>query len=349
MRTTIERSTPVYIKIRQSIFSRFSQLSALNECIPSENELCKYYKVSRSTIRKALKDLIKEEYLIPRPGKGTFINIESLKNSFHPMATQIGYTSSDGKTSFFTLSDGKILCGAMEFIHEQGKLFLLINLINTGEKAVDELTSMSGIKGLIWFNPTPPHYETIRQAEKAGLPIVTVYKSSDEFDWVGIDQFEVGRLAAEYLIKKGCRRIIETYIDDDEEAHERMAGIAHSFKEHGIQYDGKLRLYDKCSIAEELSKMISYGVQFDGIFSIGTFLPTIMDVLQKNEMKIPQDVNLISVYSSGYQFVGDHTIPVIRLPYGECGKVAAQELLKKINNANKEKVKIKLKPEIIDS
>ena len=41
--------------------------------LPTENELCQKYSVSRVTVRKALDELSRSEYLVRNPGKGTFV------------------------------------------------------------------------------------------------------------------------------------------------------------------------------------------------------------------------------------------------------------------------------------
>ncbi|MDO8893052.1 MAG: GntR family transcriptional regulator [Sulfurimicrobium sp.] len=43
------------------------------EAIPSEMELARRYQVSQGTVRKAIDELVKENYLVRRQGKGTFV------------------------------------------------------------------------------------------------------------------------------------------------------------------------------------------------------------------------------------------------------------------------------------
>ncbi|MFW5981199.1 MAG: GntR family transcriptional regulator [bacterium] len=52
-----------------------------NKKIPSERNLCEIFGVSRTTIRKAIDSLVKDNYLLKRPGKGTFIVYNRIINN----------------------------------------------------------------------------------------------------------------------------------------------------------------------------------------------------------------------------------------------------------------------------
>ena len=42
--------------------------------IPTEDELCKTFNVSRATVRTALLEFVRQGYLVRRQGKGTFVS-----------------------------------------------------------------------------------------------------------------------------------------------------------------------------------------------------------------------------------------------------------------------------------
>lgn len=65
---------PMYAQLKASLLSDIaSGKYASGERIPAEPELGDRYGVSRITVRKAIKELVDEGYLIKKQGKGTFV------------------------------------------------------------------------------------------------------------------------------------------------------------------------------------------------------------------------------------------------------------------------------------
>jgi len=65
---------PLYVQIRETMRHRIAEGAyAPGEKIPSENELGARYGVSRMTVRKAIRDLIREGLLYRSHGVGTFV------------------------------------------------------------------------------------------------------------------------------------------------------------------------------------------------------------------------------------------------------------------------------------
>lgn len=67
-------STPLYMQLKKAITDEIQQKIYLpGERMPSELELEKKYKVSRITVRRAVKELCEEGILVRKQGKGTFV------------------------------------------------------------------------------------------------------------------------------------------------------------------------------------------------------------------------------------------------------------------------------------
>lgn len=75
-------ASPVYVMIADSIRnSIFSGVYNPGDILPSENELCAQYETSRETVRKSLRNLETDGFIISRPGKGYFVCVP-LHNRF---------------------------------------------------------------------------------------------------------------------------------------------------------------------------------------------------------------------------------------------------------------------------
>lgn len=76
--------SPLY---RQLIRKLRSDIAAgvypVNSRIPSEQELCDKYQVSRVTVRKALLELSSEGILRRHQGKGTFVSVPRMRHDLH--------------------------------------------------------------------------------------------------------------------------------------------------------------------------------------------------------------------------------------------------------------------------
>ncbi|MBQ8536735.1 MAG: GntR family transcriptional regulator [Clostridia bacterium] len=82
-------------KLREDIAAG---LYPIHSRIPSEQQLCDAYHVSRVTVRKALQELTQEGLLLRHQGKGTFVSIPRIQkdlkvvNSFHTACRRLGCT-----------------------------------------------------------------------------------------------------------------------------------------------------------------------------------------------------------------------------------------------------------------
>ena len=77
MEKTIDHSSviPLYHQLKEIIKEKIELGKWLpGDKIPSENELCKMYEISRNTAIKALDDLVQEGLLHRVQGKGTFVS-----------------------------------------------------------------------------------------------------------------------------------------------------------------------------------------------------------------------------------------------------------------------------------
>ncbi|NLM86854.1 MAG: GntR family transcriptional regulator [Clostridiales bacterium] len=78
---SIQHLSPLslYFQLKESIIANIlNNTWPPDTMIPSENELCKMYGVSRVTVRKALDELVQDDYIFRLQGKGTFVKRKAL-------------------------------------------------------------------------------------------------------------------------------------------------------------------------------------------------------------------------------------------------------------------------------
>lgn len=89
---------PLYVQIREIIITKIERNELKpGDQIPTEAYLTKKYGVSRITVRKAVQDLVDDDILIRKQGKGTFVAVPKIErelitvNSFSKRMSEKGF------------------------------------------------------------------------------------------------------------------------------------------------------------------------------------------------------------------------------------------------------------------
>jgi GntR family transcriptional regulator len=72
---------PLYYQLKQ-ILSEYIRGKNVGSNIPTEEELCRRYNISRPTVRQAISELVVEGYLHRKKGKGTYISQPKIHQNF---------------------------------------------------------------------------------------------------------------------------------------------------------------------------------------------------------------------------------------------------------------------------
>lgn len=82
---------PLYFQLKEQIRKRIIDgLYKEGDLIPSEREFSDQYELSSTTIRRALNDLVQENFLERKAGKGTFVKHQKVKRDLHKV---VGFTN----------------------------------------------------------------------------------------------------------------------------------------------------------------------------------------------------------------------------------------------------------------
>ncbi|WP_321992415.1 GntR family transcriptional regulator [Marispirochaeta aestuarii] len=82
-RSAINKSIPIplYYQLKQHLRD-YIDTCRVGDPIPTENELCTHFEISRPTVRQAITELVTEGYLVRSKGKGTFVTKPKVQRDF---------------------------------------------------------------------------------------------------------------------------------------------------------------------------------------------------------------------------------------------------------------------------
>ena len=91
---------PRYFQIFQDIYNKIEEGVYDNgDKLPSETELCDYYKVSRGTVREAIKSLMLQGLVVSERGRGTFITTNKIEQDVNQLMGFTEVMKKNGKTA----------------------------------------------------------------------------------------------------------------------------------------------------------------------------------------------------------------------------------------------------------
>ncbi len=92
-------STPIYIQLKNILKqSIMTGKIGENEMIPSEPQLAELYQITRTTVRRAISELVNENILRKEHGKGTFVCLKPISYSMWNFSSFTEYAHKRDKT-----------------------------------------------------------------------------------------------------------------------------------------------------------------------------------------------------------------------------------------------------------
>lgn len=269
------------------------------EKIPSENELAKSFSISRFTVRRAIELLTNEGWLERRQGSGTFVN--SIKKKHTDV---VGIITTYLDDYIFP----NIIKGAEDVLTANG---FAISLGITGNKIEKEAACLRSmldqrVDGLIIEGTKSAlpndNIQILREFELKRIPVVFINSTYADFSCSSVlmDDEKSGRIAVEYLIKNGHKRIGGIFKSDDIQGQKRYKGFIESCHKMGLSIDENAVLW---YTTEDLEGIFSreYSSLFEKRFHACTAIICYNDqiaiktleLLNREGHRVPEDISLI--------------------------------------------------------
>lgn len=336
--------TPKYIDLMKWIKEQIlSGEFSIGTKLPSENELGKKFSISRQTVRQATSVLESEGLLERRRGSGTYVSAN--KNITKPNTSKnIGVVLTYIDDYIFP----SIVKGIERVLTKNGYIMQLAFTYNRVEKETFILENMlkSNIDGLI-IEPAKsgiPYVNTdfYQKIKASGIPCIFAHADTNPLmgiPSVRMDDYMLGKAAAEYLIKHGHTNIAGVFKSDDMQGQLRCSGMLNALKEYDSLHSEK-NIYWFATEDMEGMKQGKFDAEILDRLHDATALicyndhtaERIMHTLERAGKKVPEDISLISFDNLDVDILQDVT--TFDHPKRNFGKIIATQLLKLIQNPN---------------
>ncbi len=209
--------------------------------------------------------------------------------------------------------------------------------------------------------------EQMQLLQEEGVPFVCIngripdhtLDIHKEANWVCIDHAEGGRLATDYLIRKGHRRIgmIHPGISEYPQSFvpacifQRLVGYEQALKAWGITIDSELvregSLTDRNLVIQAVDCLVSLADRPTAIFAADDAIAIIaINRLCRLGLRVPEDISVIGYGHWSVSFVADPILTTVDVPWSRMGQLGAETLIKLIGGEDAVERSVVLQPRL---
>lgn len=327
------------------------------ERIPSENVLAEKLSLSRHTVRKAISELVNEGYLYTEHGRGTFCRDRSFnRTNSKNIAVMTTYISE----YIFP----RVIQGIDSVLSDKGYSIILKNTDNDVEKEAIYLQEIlnKDLEGLI-VEPTKSalysnnikFYHALDTHKIPYIFIHSAYQQLEDKPQIVLNDSNGMYLASRYLLDLGHKKVAGIFKADDLQGVERHKGYVKALSEYSIQYDPDNVIWfhtedRKTKPFSSLERLFKAGKNIDGIVCYNDQIAyEVYELLTQMGKSVPGDVSIVGFDDSYYATSCPVALTTVSHPKESLGKLAAETLLKMIENPDEPKssfIKV-LEPKLI--
>lgn len=312
--------------------------------MPSEAQLVRRFGVSRPTVARALRDLQVEGIIERRAGSGSFVKSRSPATASMPR--QLGLLVPE--RSLIELFD--LIGGELSILARAHDYALLFGGVSPNRQdssgqhglAICQQFIEQRVAGVFFapFEYLPDSLNINRRITesftKAGIPMMLLdrdlmpFPLRSDIDLVATDNVAGGFLAAEHMIKLGCRRVafLARSLSPPTIAA-RISGAREALLLHGVHTaDDWVRIGDPEDLGF-VRTIVNRG--WDVLLCANDLTAAqLMRSLRKLDVKVPQDLRVVGFDDANYASLLGASLTTIHQPYREIAMVAFEGLRNRI-------------------
>ncbi|WP_309385904.1 GntR family transcriptional regulator [Cerasicoccus frondis] len=301
-----------------------------------ELEICKETNLSRTTVRKAIADLVDEGLLVRYRGRGTFVNIRRTPTQKKRLA-MLACQPPNVSGAYSLVFEGAQMAAA-----RLGYELLLSNTQNDTDAALNQAISLNEMRVagtiVVPLQTVSPNYSTgliINALRQAGQKVVLVDENSPDDSIVSISSQnrEAMKVLTQHLIGRGYQRIAFLTSTRTEAVIEREEGFMEAMRDAGLEVPPEYFL----EVAGR--DPARQGAQEIDVFRAMRQPPEAIvclhDLIALNAMKrcaergwkVPKEIAIVGFDDLPQASMSQPTLTSVHQPLRECGERALELLV----------------------
>lgn len=323
------------------------------DAFPSLKMLCRRFGVSYLTAVRALEELKELGLVRSQNGVGTFVARRvTTVGLIMPMLKEAEiYPPICQEFSRLCLEKGV----AIDFADISS---LRSDRVHSVVVAAARRMASTGVTGVV-FHPVDfgdeahrTNREVLRIFRSANIPVVILdtddlpSPGEDRFDFVGVDNFEVGQFVGRHVIERGAKKVaFVAWADMSANVRRRLDGLMAAISERrGIKFAGSsLYFSESAALEARWRRSLPDAV----VCSSDIVAANVLKLLGRLGRKCPQDVFVTGVNDVDIATLVSPTITTVRQPCAEIAATALETLLWRFDNPEKGKRRIMVAAELV--
>lgn len=220
-------------------------------------------------------------------------------------------------------------------LYEAGFKMMVCNTVQESNAELEYLDMLNRhiVDGVI----TGVHSLDVEEYEKLNKPIVALDRYlGSHIPVVAVNHREGGRLAAEALIRSGCKKILHFRGAEivNSPYHERHIEFERIMKENHVDtytYDMKWNRMDLTYYKEVVQDVFSKTEDFDGVFAVDALAIECMNETIRRHRKVPRDVKFVAYDGTFITDLVEPKMTAVVQPVEGLAKESVRLLVNRIN------------------
>lgn len=331
-----------YVEVKQAVLDRIVQQEP-NTRLPSRSVLCEEYMISRTTIDRAIADLVSEGYLYSVAGSGTYVaDLTADDTPIRHDVMNIGVLIPNIVHDTYP----GILRGIQDVMQRHNINVVVCNTDNDFVKQRSSLRRLlnSHVDGLLII-PVIMNGETItdehlRDFVELNVPMVFCNRGINgvKAPLVYSNNFYGGYLATKHLLERGYDHIAFLSVLHYQTTLARHHGYMAALWEHGLELDEGLVLncpdYSRVELGYRMMKqLLESGKHVNGVFAFNDQIACgAINAIHEAGLRVSDDIGVIGYDNTMLCNVPSEALTSVSFKKYEIGCTAAELLLKRIRD-----------------